>query len=127
MSYHGEEEHQVCHQGYLQPPYMLVHRQIGHKLLGHNMCNPPPQIGEEIPTNRRTNRQTDFSAKQAPTALDLSPRLLTHLPYGCSIVAFMWKRKISLNFQIFFFVSLSVSTWSLSCDIAVHSGPVVYA
>ena len=61
--------------------------------------NPPPQISEEIPTNRRTNRRTDFSAKQAPSALDLSPRPQTHLPYGCSIVAVMWKCKISLNFR----------------------------
>ena len=93
------------------------------------MCylQPLPQIGEETPTNRRTNRRIDFSAKQAPSALDLSPRPLTHLPYGCSIVAFMWKRKISLNFFENFFRH-SVSIWSLSTDIAVHSGgPVVSA
>ena len=69
---------------------------------------PPPQISEVILTNRRTNRRTDFSAKQAPSALDLSPRPLTHLPYGCSIVAFMWKRRISLNFENKFFVSGSL-------------------
>ena len=71
----------------------------------HAVHATPPQIGEEIPTNRRTNRRTDFSAKQAPSALDLSPRPLTHLPYGCSIVAFMWKGKISLKFQKKNFVS----------------------
>ena len=88
---------------------------------------PPPQIGKEIPTNRRTNRRTDFPAKQAPSALDLSPRPQTHLPYGCSIVAFMWKPKTSLNFRKKN-VRLSVSTWSLSNGVAVHSdGPVVYA
>ena len=66
---------------------------------------PPPKIGEEIPTNQRT----DFSAKQAPSALDLSPKPQTHLPYGCSIVVVMWKRKISLNFpKKIFFVSRSV-------------------
>ena len=50
---------------------------------------PPPQIGEEIPTNRRTN----FSAKQVPSALDLSPRPPTHLPFGCSAVGVMWDPK----------------------------------
>ena len=66
---------------------------------------PPPKIGEEIPTNRRTNWRTNFSAKQASSALDLSPRPQTHLPYGCSIVAIMWKHKISLNFRQKIFVS----------------------
>ena len=38
------------------------------------IATPSPQVGEEIPTNRRTNRRTNSSAKQAPSALDLSPR-----------------------------------------------------
>ena len=60
---------------------------------------PPPPIGEEIPTNQQTNRRTDFSAKQVPGALDLSPRPQTHLPFSCSVVGVMWKPKISLNFR----------------------------
>ena len=47
--------------------------QGAHAYLRHQW-QPPTQIGEKIPTNRRTNRRTDFSAKQVPTALDLSPR-----------------------------------------------------
>ena len=60
---------------------------------------PSPQIGEEIPTNRQTNQRTDFSPKQAPSALDLSPRPQTHLPFGCSVVGVIWKPKISRNFR----------------------------
>ena len=43
----------------------LFARQAGH-------LQPPPP-------NRRTNRRTDFSAQRVPSALDLSPRPLTHL------------------------------------------------
>ena len=75
---------------------------------GGTHSTPPPQIGEEMPTNRRTNWRTNFSAKQAPSALDLSPRPQTHLPYGCSIVAVMWKRKMSLNVRKKIFVSRSL-------------------
>ena len=73
-------------------------RYMSYRHLATWVDQAPPQIGEEIPTNRRTNRRTDFLAKQAPSAVDLSPRPLTHLPYGCSLVAFIWKHKISLNF-----------------------------
>ena len=86
--------------------------------------NPPPppppksakksqQIGEQIGA-------PIFRQNRLPV-----PR--THLPYGCSIVAVMWKRKISLNFRKKKF-RLLVSTCSLSTCVAVHSGGlVVYA
>ena len=62
---------------------------------GVRYVQPPPQkkIGEEIPTNRRTG----FSAKQVPSALDLSPRPKTDLPFGCSVVGVTWKPEICLN------------------------------
>ena len=59
--------------------------------------------------------------------MDLSPRPLTIPPHVCSIVSFMYKRKISLKFKKNI-LRPSVPTWSLSIDIAVHSGcPVVSA
>ena len=61
-------------------------RQGGH-------ATPQKKIGKEIPSNQRNK------AKQVPSALDLSPRPQRHLPFGCSVVGVMWKRKISLNFQ----------------------------
>ena len=60
---------------------------------------PPPQIGEESQQISGTNWRTNFSAKQVPGALDLSPRPQTHLPFGCSAVGVMWKAEICLNFQ----------------------------
>ena len=77
---------------------------------------PPPALktAKKSQQNQRTNWRTDFSAKQAPSALDLSPRPQTHLPYRCLIVAVMWKRKISLNFQKKNFVSRSVNgPWAI--------------
>ena len=40
------------------------------------------EIGEEIPTSRRNRSADRFLAKQVPSALDLSPRPQTHLPFG---------------------------------------------
>ena len=83
----------------------MIHGQLNHckrfatvgitlvVLMSHGKPS-PPKIGEEIPTNWRTNQWTDFSAKQVPSALDLSPRAQTHLPFGCSVVGVMWKPKI---------------------------------
>ena len=67
--------------------------------LGRIATPPPQKSAKKSQQIGRTNRQTDFSAKQVPSALDLSPRPKTHLPIGCSVVGVMWKPKISLNFQ----------------------------
>ena len=71
-------------------------------LLGHGrrpIAIPPPKSAKKSQQNGGTNWQTNFSAKQVASALDLSPRPQTHLPFGCSVVGVMWKPKISLNFQ----------------------------
>ena len=63
-------------------------------------CHPPPlKSPKKSQQISGTNRRTDFSAKQVPSALDLSPRPQAHLPFVCSLVGVMWKAKICLNFQ----------------------------
>ena len=90
----------------------------------NNTLNHPPKRRRN--PSKSQSKSADFSAKQVPSALDLSPRPQTHLPFGCSAVGVMWKPKISLNFQKK--NHLSVSTWSLSCTMAVSGGgPVVHA
>jgi len=70
-----------------------VHRLWRQNITEYTSAKKSQQIGG-------TNRRTNFSAKQVPSALDLSPRPQTHLPFGCSVVGVTWKPKISLNFSV---------------------------
>ena len=50
----------------------------------------PPKSAKKSQQIGGTHRRTNFSAKQVPSALDLSQRLQTHLPFGCFVVDVMW-------------------------------------
>ena len=89
--------------------------------------NPPPVPARKTQRSGATFRRAVFSAKEVPGAQDLSPRVQTHLPFGCSVVGVMWKPKASLNLQKKNF-HLSVCPWFLiSCMSESATGPVVYA
>ena len=89
---------------------------------------PPPVPARKTQRSGATFRQAVFSAKEVPSAQDLSPRAQTHLPFGCSVVGVMWKPKASLNLQKKKNFHLSVCTWFLISGMSESAtGPVVYA
>ena len=90
-------------------------------------CAPPhPVPARKTQRSGTTFRRAVFSAKEVPSAQDLSPRAQTHLPFGCSVVGVRWKPKASLNLQKKF--HLSVCAWFLISDVSESAtGPVVYA
>ena len=51
---------------------------------------PAPKSAKKSQQIGKQNRRTDFSPKQVPSDLDLSPRAQTHLPFGCSVVGVVW-------------------------------------
>ena len=59
----------------------------------------PPVPARKTQHSGATFRRAVFSAKEVPSAQDLSPRAQTHLPFGCSVVGVMWKPKAALNLQ----------------------------
>ena len=83
-----------------------MHSSLGMETLSHpnderhlQRPPPPPKSAKKSQQIGGTNRRTNFSAKQVASALGLSPRPQTHLPFGCSVVGVMRKPKISLNFR----------------------------
>ena len=82
---------------------------------------PPPQIGEEIPTNRQNKSADPFSPKQLATGLDLGCKPQTYLPFGCCAV--MWKPKMSVNLKKKFHPSVCIGP--LSTDMSEIASTLV--
>ena len=74
--------------------------------------------------NKSANKLADrFPQKQVPSALDLSSRPQTHLPFGCSVAGVMWKPKISRNFRKKIFVSRPSPSLALRPQIFMSHRP----
>ena len=69
--------------------------------VGHSQGQPPPPPFRREKPNIPAQRSSEpfFSAKEVPSAQNLSPRAQTHLSFGCCVVGVMWKPKAALNLQ----------------------------